>query len=51
MDRKLMKATFAGGCFWCMQPPFQQIDGVTEAVAGYARWNKGEPELRRGLFR
>jgi len=36
MDNQLMKATFAGGCFWCMQPPFQQTEGVTEAVAGYA---------------
>ena len=34
MEKKLMKATFAGGCFWCMQPPFQQTEGVVEAVAG-----------------
>jgi peptide-methionine (S)-S-oxide reductase len=43
MDKKLMKATFAGGCFWCMQPPFQQIDGVTETVAGYAGGTKANP--------
>ena len=43
MDRKLMKATFAGGCFWCMQPPFQQIEGVTEVVAGYAGGTKEKP--------
>jgi len=36
MDIPLMKATFAGGCFWCMQLPFQQTEGVTEAIAGYA---------------
>src|SRR5262249_24789076 len=24
----LAKATFAGGCFWCMEPPFRAIDGV-----------------------
>lgn len=29
-------ATFAGGCFWCMQMPFQQVEGVLSAVAGYA---------------
>ncbi len=29
-------ATFAGGCFWCMQPPFQQLDGVIKVVSGYA---------------
>jgi methionine-S-sulfoxide reductase len=39
----LMKATFAGGCFWCMQPPFQQTEGVTEAVAGYAGGTLANP--------
>jgi len=31
----LQKATFAGGCFWCMQPPFEKLDGVKEVVSGY----------------
>jgi peptide methionine sulfoxide reductase msrA/msrB len=43
MDKKLMKATFAGGCFWCMQPPFQQLEGVTGVVAGYAGGTKPDP--------
>jgi len=30
------KATFAGGCFWCMEPPFENLDGVIEVVAGYS---------------
>ncbi|MCX6353311.1 MAG: peptide-methionine (R)-S-oxide reductase MsrB [Candidatus Aureabacteria bacterium] len=29
------KATFAGGCFWCMTPPFEKIDGVKEVMSGY----------------
>ena len=29
------KATFAGGCFWCMQPPFQKLKGVVDVVSGY----------------
>ncbi|MGI8482119.1 MAG: peptide-methionine (S)-S-oxide reductase MsrA [Chthoniobacterales bacterium] len=29
-------ATFAGGCFWCMQPPFDHAKGVIKTVAGYA---------------
>lgn len=28
-------ATFAGGCFWCLQPPFDKVDGVIETVVGY----------------
>jgi len=29
-------AIFGGGCFWCMEPPFEQLDGVVEVVAGYS---------------
>jgi len=32
----LEKATFAGGCFWCMEKPFEQLDGVSTVVSGYA---------------
>ncbi len=28
-------AIFGGGCFWCMEPPFEQLDGVLEVVVGY----------------
>jgi peptide-methionine (S)-S-oxide reductase len=28
-------ATFAGGCFWCMEPPFDVLDGVMSTVSGY----------------
>lgn len=28
-------AVFAGGCFWCMEPPFQEIPGVSTVVSGY----------------
>src|SRR5581483_9044426 len=28
-------ATFAGGCFWCMQGPFEGLPGVSEVLAGY----------------
>jgi len=29
------RATFAGGCFWCMEPPFDELDGVSSTTAGY----------------
>ena len=29
-------ATFAGGCFWCMEPPFEKIDGVGAVISGYS---------------
>ena len=29
------KAYFAGGCFWCMEPPFEALEGVIEATSGY----------------
>lgn len=28
-------ATFAGGCFWCMVKPFDQLDGIEQVVSGY----------------
>lgn len=28
-------ATFAGGCFWCMEPPFEKLDGVKAVYSGY----------------
>jgi len=37
------KATFAGGCFWCMTPPFKKLDGVKEVVAGYTGGTKDKP--------
>ena len=34
-EKKLAAATFAGGCFWCMQPPFDNLQGVISTEAGY----------------
>jgi len=37
------KAVFAGGCFWCMTPPFEKLSGVLEVLAGYAGGNGPNP--------
>ncbi|HVN84419.1 MAG TPA: peptide-methionine (S)-S-oxide reductase MsrA [Candidatus Binatia bacterium] len=36
-------ATFAGGCFWCMEPPFEQLEGVTDVTVGYTGGHKKNP--------
>lgn len=36
-------ATFAGGCFWCMEPPFEKIDGVKSVVSGYTGGSLEDP--------
>lgn len=36
-------AVFAGGCFWCMEPPFEKLAGVQEVVAGYAGGKEVRP--------
>ena len=35
MSQNTEKAYFAGGCFWCMEPPVEVLDGVLEATSGY----------------
>lgn len=42
-DGKSAVATFAGGCFWCMEPPFDKLDGVTATISGYTGGTKVDP--------
>ncbi|WP_303969208.1 peptide-methionine (S)-S-oxide reductase MsrA [Sporosarcina ureae] len=35
VDKKVEKAAFAGGCFWCMVKPFKEWPGVQDIVSGY----------------
>jgi peptide-methionine (S)-S-oxide reductase len=37
------KATFAGGCFWCMEPPYDDLDGVISTISGYTGGTKKNP--------
>ncbi len=40
---KQEKATFAGGCFWCMEHPFEGVEGVSEVLSGYTGGRKKNP--------
>lgn len=42
-NQSLMKATFAGVCFWCMEGPFQEQEGVSEVISGYTGGNTEDP--------
>jgi peptide methionine sulfoxide reductase msrA/msrB len=43
MKTKQQKATFAGGCFWCIESEFKEISGVLEAVSGYTGGHTDNP--------
>ena len=36
-------AVFAGGCFWCMEPPYEKLDGVFSVVSGFAGGTTPDP--------
>lgn len=40
------RAIFAGGCFWCMESPFEKIPGVIEVVSGYTGGEKLNPSYQ-----
>lgn len=40
------EATFAGGCFWCVEAVFERLKGVDDAISGYAGGEKENPTYR-----
>ena len=40
------KATFAGGCFWCMEKPFEKVDGVLSVTSGYTGGRSENPTYK-----
>jgi len=43
---ELLKATFAGGCFWCMEPPFEKMNGVSSVISGFSGGEKKSPTYK-----
>lgn len=43
---RLEKATFAGGCFWCMEDPFDKLPGVVSVTAGYTGGHLKNPTYK-----
>ena len=46
-EPKLAKATFAGGCFWCMEPPFDELEGVVSTTSGYTGGRVANPSYEQ----
>lgn len=40
-------AVFAGGCFWCMEPPFDKLDGVLSTTSGYVGGSEADATYKR----
>ncbi len=40
-------AIFAGGCFWCMEPPFDKLDGVLATTSGYTGGTEANPTYKQ----
>ncbi len=43
---RLATATFAGGCFWCMEPPFDALEGVVSTTSGYTDGHTENPTYK-----
>ncbi|WP_376695110.1 peptide-methionine (S)-S-oxide reductase MsrA [Wenzhouxiangella sp. EGI_FJ10305] len=46
-DDELARATFAGGCFWCMEPPYDEVDGVVETISGFSGGDVENPTYKQ----
>jgi len=42
-QQNMEKATFAGGCFWCIEATFEEVEGVVDAVSGYTGGDAPDP--------
>lgn len=47
IEATMETATFAGGCFWCMEPPFEGLIGVYDVVSGYSGGSEKDPSYKQ----
>lgn len=45
-DGETATAIFAGGCFWCMEPPYDKLDGVISTTSGYIGGSRKNPTYK-----
>ncbi len=46
-ESSMKKAYFAGGCFWCMEAPFEKLEGVSEVLSGYTGGKELNPTYKQ----
>jgi len=46
----LKTAVFAGGCFWCMEPPFDELEGVLSTTSGYTGGHAENPTYQQVTY-
>ena len=46
VNEKVELATFAGGCFWCMVSPFEEMEGIIKVISGYTGGHKENPTYK-----
>jgi peptide methionine sulfoxide reductase msrA/msrB len=47
INGKYELATFAGGCFWCMEPPFEELEGLIDVITGYTGGDTENPSYEQ----
>lgn len=47
---ELKTAVFAGGCFWCMEPPYDELDGVVATTSGYTGGHVENPTYEQVTY-
>ena len=50
-SKELRKAYFAGGCFWCMEESFDQIEGVLSSISGYSGGHLKNPTYQDVIYK